>query len=384
MKMQKNERKNNYCNNNFLKNMKKIKVFYPVCIVLIMIGLAYIAFIYYLQFNSEPASSEQDYKTYTIETSNLSKISSYLKDEGLIKNKFVFQTKSLLSGVSGKFGKGSYELSPSMSCDELIEVLQTEGIQQDNTIMVTIKEGSTIEEIAQMLYDNKVIYDKNVFLDLCKKGEKFKNNPALSDVDFDTNDDDVKFLLEGYLFPDTYEFYLNSSSEFVINKMLDRFNEVYDEVYQAKMKEYGYNKNDVVILASIIEKEGKTKDFSKISSILHNRLDKNMPLQVDASVRYLNNLSNTISISEKQYNTINSYNTYKNKGLMPTAICNPSKNAINAVLYPDEDFIKENYLYFCLSDYETGTMVFSKTYEEHLENVKKYKDNWQAYDAAIE
>ena len=384
MKMQKNERKNNYCNNNFLKNMKKIKVFYPVCMVLIMIGLAYIAFIYYLQFNSKPASLEQDYKTYTIETSDLSKISSYLKDEGLIKNKFVFQTKSLLSGVSGKFGKGSYELSPSMSCDELIEVLQTEGIQQDNTIMVTIKEGSTIEEIAQMLYDNKVIYDKNVFLDLCKKGEKFKNNPALSDVDFDMDNDDVKFLLEGYLFPDTYEFYLNSSSEFVINKMLDRFNEVYDEVYQAKMKEFGYNKNDVVILASIVEKEGKTKDFSKISSILHNRLDKNMPLQVDASVRYLNNLSNTISINEKQYNTINSYNTYKNKGLMPTAICNPSKNAINAVLYPDEDFINENYLYFCLSDYESGTMVFSKTYEEHLENVKKYKDNWQAYDAAIE
>ena len=83
-----------------------------------------------------------------------------------------------------------------------------------------------------------------MFLDLCKKGDKFKNNPALSSVNFDDDNEDIKYLLEGYLFPDTYEFYLNSSSEDVINKMLDRFNEVYDEVYQAKMQEYGFNKNE--------------------------------------------------------------------------------------------------------------------------------------------
>lgn len=364
--------------------MRKKGIFYPVCTILIIIGLIYISFIYFLEINGKPVSKELDYQTYQIESNDLSEICSYLKDNGLIKNKLAFYVRAQLSGVAGKFGKGTYELSPSMDCNELVAILQTKGIQQQNTITVTIQEGYTVEEIANMLYEKKVIYDKNVFLDLCKKGNKFKNNPALSSVNFDDDNEDIKYLLEGYLFPDTYEFYLNSSSEDVINKMLDRFNEVYDEVYQAKMQEYGFNKNDVVILASIIEKEGKTKDFEKISSILHNRLNKNMPLQVDASVRYLNNLSNTISINSEQYNTINSYNTYKNLGLTPTAICNPSENAIKAVLYPDETFINEQYLYFCLSDYETGTMVFSKSYEEHLQNVKKYKDNWEAYDSAIE
>ena len=166
--------------------------------------------------------------------------------------------------------------------------------------------------------------------------------------------------------------------------MLNRFGEVYTDEYIAKMKEYGLSKSDVIILASIIEKEGKTNDFSKISSVLHTRIKKNIPLQVDASLRYLNNLSNTISVTSEQYNKISSYNTYKNNGLPPTAICNPSKNAIEAVLYPDEEYLKEGYMYFCLTDLDTGTMVVSKTYEEHINNVKKYRENWEEYDNAIE
>lgn len=364
--------------------MKKKSIFNTVCIILIIIGLVYLSIIYFIEYNSKPNSKEIDYETYTIESNDLKEICDFLDENNLIKNKTVFYIKSQLSGISGRFGKGNYELSPSMSMDEIIAILQTDGIKEENTINVTIPEGYTIEEIANLLYEKNVIYDKSIFLDLCKTGDKFKENNALSDVDFSTENSDIKYILEGYLFPDTYEFYLNSSSEDVINKMLDNFNNTFNEVYESKMKEYGYSKNDVIILASIIEKEGKTNDFSKISSVLHNRLDKNIPLQVDASVRYLNNLSNTISITEEQYNTNNSYNTYKNNGLTPTAICNPSKNAIEAVLYPDEEFINEEYLYFCLTDSESGNMIFSKTYEEHLENVKKYKDNWKAYDSVIE
>ena len=228
------------------------------------------------------------------------------------------------------------------------------------------------------------LYNKEIFLDLCKTGEIFKKNHALSDIDFENIDSESKYVLEGYLFPDTYEFFINSSSDIVITKMLDKFNEVYNASYLAKMKEYGYSKEDVIILASIIEKEGKTNDFKKVSAVLHNRLDKKIPLQVDASVRYIENIENSITINSEQYQLDSKYNTYKNKELPPTAICNPSKNAIEAVLYPDEEFVKNEYLYFCLTDYETGAMVFSKTYQEHLENVKKYKNNWQDYDSAIE
>lgn len=352
-----------------------------ICILLIIVGIVYISLLFLLEINIKPVSKEMNYSTYEITSNDLKEICKQLKDNNIIKNKTAFYIKSQLSGIAGRFGKGTYELSPSMTANEIIEVLQTDGIKQENTIKVTILEGYTIEDIANVLYDNKVIYDKNIFLDLCKNGDKFKENKALSDIN---NSEDSKYQLEGYLFPDTYEFYENSSSEDIINKMLNKFNEIYEVAYESKMKEYGYNKNDVVILASIIEKEGKQNDFKKISSILHNRLNSNMALQVDASVRYLNNIENTISITSDQYKSNNAYNTYKNQGLPPTAICNPSKSAIEAVLYPDEEFINDKYLYFCLTDYTTGSMIYSKTYEEHLENVKKYKDNWEAYDSAIE
>ena len=363
--------------------MKKRSILNIVYIVLIIIGIIYISFIYFIQINSKAPSKIEDVQIYEISSNNLNEISSYLKENELIKNKNVFKIKAFLSGISGKLGKGKYELSPSMDNDEIIAVLSTKGIKEVETVKVTIQEGYTIEDIANTLFDNNVIYDKDVFLSICKDGDRFKNHKALSDITFSDNED-IKYYLEGYLFPDTYEFYKNSSSEKVIEKMLNRFGEVYTDEYIAKMKEYGLSKSDVIILASIIEKEGKTNDFSKISSVLHTRIKKNIPLQVDASLRYLNNLSNTISVTSEQYNKISSYNTYKNNGLPPTAICNPSKNAIEAVLYPDEEYLKEGYMYFCLTDLDTGTMVFSKTYEEHINNVKKYRENWEEYDNAIE
>lgn len=364
------------------KKKKKKKILVPTCVLLIMVGITYISILFYIDKNTKPLQNTNNYKICEISSRNLDDICEQLENNGIIRNKTAFKIRSILSGVHGKFSKGNYELSPSMTSDELIAVLQTGGIKEENTVTVTIKEGLTIEEIADELFDKKAIYDKQIFLDLCKDGGKYFSSNIINEVE--KPGEDVKYSLEGYLFPDTYEFFENSSAESVINRMVSRFNEVYSEAYVAKAKEYGYSKSDVIILASIIEKESKTNDFSKVSSVLHNRLNTGMMLQVDASIRYIENLNNTISITSNQYKLENPYNTYKNAGLPPGPICNPSKNAIEAVLWPDTEYINENYLYFCLTDYETGTMVFSKTYDEHLNNVKKYKDNWREYDEAIE
>lgn len=356
--------------------MKKQKIFMPVCIILLCIGFIYMTALYFIDLGSRPASKEMQYDTYELSSGRLSTLCSELEEYGIIKNKTAFKIKAILSGVHGKFSKGTYELSPSMTTNELIAVLQTGGIKEDETqtVVVTIPEGFTIEDIADTLYKEKAIYDKDIFLDLCRTG-----------VDgIAEKNDDTKYALEGYLFPDTYEFMINSSAEQAIRKMMARFDEIYSEQYISKAKEYGYSKEDVIILASIIEKEGKTNDFPKISSVLHNRIDNNMYLQVDATIRYVNNLENSISITSEQYGSESPYNTYKHQGLPPGPICNPSENAIKAVLYPDEEYIDEGYLYFCLTDYKTGNMVYSKTYDEHLDNVKRYKDNWEAYDKAIE
>lgn len=359
------------------KKKRKIRVFNKVCICLIFIGLVYLGGIFLLEKMTEPVTENADYKTYDITINNAEGVCQFLADNNLVKNKTAFYIKAQLSGIAGRFGKGKYELSPSMTADELISVLQSDGIKEESTVQITIPEGLTIEDMAELLYSKKIIYDKEVFLDKCKEPS---DHPAVRGLEAGSG----KYVMEGYLFPDTYEFYLNSSSDMVIDRMLDRFDEVYTEAFEAKMKEYGFSKNDVVILASIIEKESKKQDFAKVSSVLHNRINKEMALQVDASVRYVNNLENTISITSEQYALDSPYNTYKNKGLPPTAICNPSKEAMEAVLYPDEKYMVDEYLYFCLTDYESGNMVFSKTYAEHLENVKKYKDNWRDYDGALD
>lgn len=350
-----------------MKKAKKVKQksLIPVCVILIVVGILYIGGLYFLEWGTSPNDKKQGYQVCEITSGRLSTLSEELLDAGIIKNKAAFKIKALLSGVHGKFSKGKYELSPSMDADELIAVLQTGGIKEEKTTTVTIKEGLTIKEIADVLYDEGVIYDKNTFIDMCKT--------------------DNGTLKEGFLFPDTYEFYINSSAEQVISRMEARFDEIFTEEYVAKAKEYGWTTSDVIKMASIIEKESGKDDFKKVSQVLHNRLNTGMMLQVDATIRYATDnsgKSSTISITSEQYKSDSPYNSYKNHGLPPTAICNPSKNAIEAALYPDEEYTE--YIYFCLVDYETGEMVFSKTYEEHLANVKKYKSNWQEYDAAIE
>lgn len=364
------------------KDKRKQGVFTPVCITLLIIGIAYMSFLYYIQMNTRPVSEDKSYKVYTISSGNLSSISSELKKYGIIRDSFSFKVMSILSGVHGRFSKGDYELSPSMTTDELITVLQTGGIKEEGDIVtVTIPEGYTIEDMAGLLYEKGVIYDKEIFLDLCRTGEKAKNIGTYDNIEAGEG---AKYVLEGYLFPDTYEFMQNSSAESVINRMLSRFSDIYSEEYQSKAKEYGMSVDDVITLASIIEKEGKSEDFSKVSSVLHNRIETGMPLQVDATIRYVDNLENSISITSKQYGMDSPYNTYKNNGMPPTPICSPSENAIRAVLYPDEEYLQEGYLYFCLTDYRTGKMVYAKTYDEHLSNVKRYRDNWKEYDEAIE
>lgn len=366
-----------------VKNSKK-SIIIPLSIVLIIIGIIYISVISYLSYGIRiKDKNDTTYKIVEIEKGNKAKeVCEILEKEGIIRNDTCFYIKMFSTGIHGKIGSGKYELSPSMSASEIIEVLSSGGIKEESTTTITIVEGSTVEDIANQLFDSGIIYDKQIFLDLCKTGKGFEKNKALSDVSFKNKDD--KYVLEGYLFPDTYEFYLNSSASQVITKMLDRFNEIYNDTYETRAEELGYSKSEIITIASIIEKESITADFNKVSSVLYNRLESDMMLQVDSTIRYINNQNNSILLTQDQYKDISEYNTYKTYGLPPSAICSPSQNAILAALYPDQEYINEKYLYFCLTNIEEGKTIFSKTYSEHLTNVKKYKENWEAYDSAIE
>ena len=140
------------------------------------------------------------------------------------------------------------------------------------------------------------------------------------------------------------------------------------------------NEDQTIVLASIIEKEaGKKSDFAKVAAVFHNRLEQGIRLESDATVSYPLGIDRLV-LTSSELETLNEFNTYTMDGLPVGPICNPSKAAIQAALYPDTDYIYDGYLYFCTGDPEKNELVFAKTRDEHLENVAKYRPLWVQHD----
>ena len=142
----------------------------------------------------------------------------------------------------------------------------------------------------------------------------------------------------------------------------------------------GLSMDEVITLASLIQKEAKDADFTKTSAVFHNRLKKGMKLESDVTIHYVTGLRK-MSLGNDDLDLSSPYNTYQVKGLPLGPICSPSKKAIEAALYPDETFIAENYLFFCSKEPESGELHFSRTKQEHDQAVKMYALLWREYDA---
>lgn len=303
---------------------------------------------------------------------SLTTIAQILYDNNVIRDKNVFKLYTDFSDMSYKLKAGTYELSKNMTFDDIIYALM-KGEPASPVTDIILTEGMTAETMAQTLVEKGIYKDDNAFLTLCTNGTDFSNYPFIADVI--AKKDDRAYVLEGYLFPDTYQVYTDSSEEVIIRKLLDRFDQIFTNDYISKADEMGFTIDQVVAMASIIEKEGKPKDFKKISAVLHNRLSLDMPLQSDATLQYATGLKKLV-FTDAEKETDSPYNTYQNKGLPVGPICNPGKNAIEAALFPDQDFMEEGYLYFALTTPESGDLVFAKTLEEHNANVDKWSPYW--------
>ena len=161
--------------------------------------------------------------------------------------------------------------------------------------------------------------------------------------------------------------------------MLNRFNAIMVPEWTAKAADMGLSVDEVVTIASIIEKEAKTQDFGKVSSVLHNRLGKNEKLQLCSTIHYISGITR-LALTSEDIAVESPYNTYKYAGLPPSAVCNPGKNALNFALNPDEEYLDGGYMFFCNGDPATGELIFAKTGEEHNANVAKYQSLWVEYD----
>ncbi len=186
-------------------------------------------------------------------------------------------------------------------------------------------------------------------------------------------------MLEGYLSPNTYEIYTDATAEDIIRRLLSQTERVFPADDQDRASEMGYTMDQIITLASMIEKEAKSADMAKVSAVFHNRLKAGMKLQSDVTIHYITGVRK-MSLTNSDLSNGSPYNTYQVAGLPVGPVCNPSAEAISAALYPDATYVAENYLYFCAKDPESGELHFSRTLQEHEQAVSIYAPLWKAYD----
>lgn len=297
--------------------------------------------------------------------SNTTQIADILKKQDIIKNPKVFKLLSKMNGYDGKYQAGIHIVSKGLDLNTLMIILTG----KPESIQITIPEGLTYREIAN-LFVKKDLTTQDQF-DRAMKYEKY-------DYDFVnqiTNVNNREFALEGYLFPDTYEFAKNVTSKSIVEMMLSNFNKKIQPEYYKRAKELGMSMDQIITLASIIEREANsTKERQMVSAVFHKRLKSNDPtinkLQSCATIQYiyLNKEGKVKPILSYQDTQIDDpYNTYIHRGLPPGPICSPGLDAIKAALYPDEDC---DYMFFIAKG--DGTTKFSKTFAEHQKAMKEY------------
>ena len=318
------------------------------------------------------------------ENSGNSYIGQLLESAGVIKSGKVFNYYTKFKNISN-LKSGYYNLQPSMTMDEIIEALQKKGSdkpQEPSLGTVLVKEGYTIEQIAKAVEVNSSAkkgkhsstgLKAKDFLKLMKDDVfltkmKAKYPALLANLPKDT---DAKYVLEGYLFPATYNIHDDTTVESLAEEMLSTM-DTYLSPYYATISSSDHNVNEILTLASLVEKEGATDDDRKnIASVFYNRLDSDIALQSNIAVLYaLGKLGQETTLKEDatiDTNIDSLYNDYVHKGLMPGPVDSPSLSAIEAVINPSST----KYMYF-VADVSTGNVYFAESYEEHQHNVETY------------
>lgn len=296
------------------------------------------------------------------EYATVEEIADILGDAGVIKypKLLVIYAKLKKIDKTYEFVAGDYTVNGMMNYDELFYAFVPHRSYE--TVRLTIPEGYTIEEMITLFTENG-IGTREGFIDVINNYDfDFDFVRALDEADLTGR----TYRLEGYLYPDTYEFYKGSSEATVIYKMLNRFNVIFSDDFYDVAAELGYTVDEIITLASMIEKEARySADYEQVSSVFHNRLNNsaNYPcLESDATIMYAIQIRDgerktSLTSEDLAYDT--PYNTYLYKGLPPGPIANPGYEAITCALYP----AKTKYYFFVSDNY--GNTYFSRTNAEH-------------------
>ncbi len=291
-----------------------------------------------------------------------SEIADILAQNGLVAFPFIYSLMSRYNGYDGTYKAGTHIVSKKLSYSELMDKLS----EAPEIVKVTIPEGFSFKQISDKLSQSNIVAADQ----MSSAALTYTVNSRMTEY----LPKDTEKRLEGIIFPDTYNFGVKAPPKEIFDQMIARFDVVFKDEYYNRAKELGMSPYDVLILASIIEKESAVSAERRIiSSVFHNRLansDKSLnKLQSCATIQYIlydQNGSYSPKLTDADTSIVSPYNTYLNPGLPPTPICSPGEDSILAALYPD----KTSYLYFVAKG--DGTNFFTKTYKEHLAAKKKY------------
>ena len=339
-------------------------------VILLIVGIVGVSGYFYVKSALEPVDPKADTEI-AVEIpmgSGISSISSILEENGVIKNGRIFKYYTKFKNESN-FQAGNYIMTQSMTLDEIIESLKTGKVYREPVFTVTVPEGLSLEQISNIIAKNTE-YTAEQFMELVTSEEFIQNMIAtypdlMSEEVLNAN---IRYAMEGYLYPSTYAFYEEHPSlQEIVTTMVSLTNDVVMQ-YASLLAEKQMTPHQMLTFASLLEEEATAQtDRETIASVFYNRLEADMPLQTDPTVLYaLGSHKDRVLYEDLEID--NPYNTYVIQGLPPGPIANAGKVSIEATLNPTDT----DYLYF-LADPQ-GNNHFAKSYDEHLQNINEFLD----------
>ena len=355
-------------------SFKKLIVF--LC-VFVLLGIGGVVLTYNILIGA-PSKESETVNIYVSEGESYSTIAGMLKKNGLIKNELAYKVYIKLNQPTG-LECGDYVLKTNYDVSELVSVLGKGSVILESTKSVTFFEGKNMRHVIKVITDNFNISEKDI---TSKLNDKEYLDELISEYWFlsdDIKNKDLYYSLEGYLFPDTYEFYESADADDIFRKMLDNTS-VKLEPYKEEIEKSKYSMHEMLTLASIVELEaGKADDRKGVAGVFYNRLSDNWSLGSDVTTYYAvkeDNYLRDLYVSE--LNDCNAYNTRSScmSGKLPVGpICNPSLESIISSIEPK----KHKYYYFVAD--KNGKTYFNKTDYEHVSTINRLKSEglWIEY-----
>ncbi len=354
--------------------MKKILISL-LCLIILVVCVIF----GYKYSVSAPSNNGEEVSVYVEEGQTYSSIGSILKEKGIIRSEFAYKIYIKLNETKD-LEYGEYHIKNNLSVEDVIKTLERGSKNTAKTVSITFYEGKNMRDVISKITKNFNISEKDI---LNKLKDKDYLDSLIEKYWFLTKsikDKDIYYSLEGYLFPDTYEFYLNSSVEGIFEKLLDNTEHKLEE-YKSKIENSKYSIHEIMTLASIVELEaGTSDDRNGVAGVFYNRLNDKWALGSDVTTYYAEKLDNySRDLTNAELNNCNSYNTRSSclDGKLPVGpICNPGIESIVASISPK----KHKYYYFVAD--KNGKTYFNKSYSDHTSTVSKLKRDglWIEYE----